>query len=441
MDLGGTLLGAVASAAYWLPVWLSREALVLEQMTLPLGALVQRLLLPTDVILLYLGTPAVRSDLIYTDAIPMILAIGAGLSLILLARTGVAVRLAALGFSLALAFALLLAIFPRSESGILALLNWRHLYTIRIGLCLAAIPLLLRISVSRQWTEIRAPRWIYAALAVVAIGLGLWWGTPLRSTVADPRSEEVQQVQSLWDWLRSAGDAELGRVYLQDTYACPPRSSLTHSHILARTSEMTGFPQLGPWYGVVPYGTARWTRGEFGALFDYGDQVTDSEEGYEDLLHRMFLANVGLVVISNPSLATRLLGREPFQLRQRIGRFSVFAVEDAPRRWAEALTPGTHVDVVSYQPGSIALNVNTSQEAARIGIRESWHPFWRIDGDSQVRITQSGPGLIRLENIPPGSHQIDLRWKSPRLSIVLSLLGWGCILVVGGLSLRRRAVG
>jgi len=437
-DLGGIVLGGIASAAYWAPVWLSRQSLVLEQMSLPFGKLLLRLLLPTDMILLYLGVHPVRSELIYTDAIPMIILVGAGLSRIAFSRASRATRPSAYGFCLAIAFLLLLAILPKSGSGIAALLNWRHLYTVRVGFCLAALPLLLWLAESVKSSGRRLSRWIPLLVAVAAIGTGFWWGRPLRLAVPDPQGEEVQQVRSLWRWLQENGSARWGRVYVQDTYMCPPLSALTHSHILARTSEKTGLPQLGSWYGVVPYGTGRWTRGEFGAFFDFSEQVVTSPEAYQELLHRLLLSNTGLVVISDPSLAARLEGREPFDLRGRIGRFALFEVRGALSRWVEPIGRDLHVDVVSYRPGSILFEVRASIAQASMGIRESWHPFWRIKDQPQVRMSQNPYGLISLENIPPGQHVLDLEWRPPRSPLFLSLLGWTVILVIGVFAVREQ---
>ncbi len=419
LELGASLLAALASAAYWVPLLLSRDALVLDQLHLPAAKLILRLLLPTDLMLLYLNRPAVRSELFMTDAIPMVVILGAGLIGGALLIRGRRERLPVLGFLLA-ALVLLLTLFHPGR--LMGLFSWRLLYAVRVGLALASIPLLVWIDRSRLISALSINRPILVFLGSVGILLGFWWGHPLRLALPDPDGNEVQEVDSLWEWLRANRDPAWGRLYVQDTFMTPPLGELAQSHILARTQEQTELYQLGAWYGVVPFSTSRWTRGEFGAFFDISERAMESQDGRNILLERASLANVGVAVVSSPTLADRL---GPAFIRiHRVGRYTVYRIVGMSNRWVEPITPGLDATVVSYRPGWIDVKVRATQANSRLGICESWHPFWKLHGNPEIRIARSGQGLLRLDGIPLGTSSIQMEWLQPKYPLVCSLIGW-----------------
>ena len=82
-NAGVALLGATASALYWLPVLLAQEHRVIEHEPLSGGLLMLRLLLPTQVLGLLgnnIDQLPIPDTLYYTDALPMILLVAGGLA-------------------------------------------------------------------------------------------------------------------------------------------------------------------------------------------------------------------------------------------------------------------------------------------------------------------------------------------------------------------------
>jgi hypothetical protein len=455
-DFLSLALAALASGGYWLPSVLARKSMHLFHWDLPFRELFTVFLLPMDVKDALMKTGGVSPQLLFTDAIPLILPILAGLAGLGLAlrrspaapdrgpappdrrpaardglppsgagRPADATDLARTGGGLALLLLVLLLIAPLIKPAILGLSSWRQLYFVRAGMALASLPLLTRIRFTRPGAG-TAPRAL--ALGLAAAALGLWWGLPLRDAVPPARGQEMREVRALWGWLKENRKPDWGRVYLQDTFmAGPPDSRLASSHILALTAYETGVRQVGAYYGVVPYPTAGWTNSLL-----YSGQGDDAAR-LQYLLGGMEATNSTHLVLCEPELIETYsrspLLRPRFRPLFRAGRFAVLERSGATSAWAEPMSGGTQVRTPSYSAGQIGIETESANPGGAVMVRESYHPFWRVEGSPGVECRPMKSGLIQLAGLPAGTAKIRLSWRVPRLPWVVSGVGWLGILV------------
>jgi len=436
-------LGLVAAAVYWLPIAMAWSYFDVTPQTMAPGLVLARLLLPTDAMDLLTGTLAVSSDLVYVDALPMVLlCVGGVIGTTIWFHDGRAGkerdRLTGLGMGLALVMLLLTTVIaPVFKPTFLGHVSWRLLYFVRVGLVLACLPAVAGLEAwvrSRvSWTAARGGKVIVAGCATVAVVAGFWWQRPLARLVPVTDGSEMAEVVALWDWLHENRDESWGRVYLQDTFFTPPRDrALVHSHILSLTARETGVRQLGAYYGAVPVPTRRWTLAEFGALFGAGLR---SQAEFTQLVRRMRLSNTTHLVVANPVLVERLLATGGFTQDFRRGRFSVLRLENRGSRWIEPSTAELQVADVGYETGRIVLRTRAVEPGGAVLIKTAFHPYWRVQNGSRARVAPSADGLLMLVEIEPGLHSIALEYRPPRLPKLLAAAGW--LVIVLGLSPRR----
>jgi hypothetical protein len=415
---------ALASSAYWLTFFLTaRPELAPQQMLGPLE-LICHLLLPSDVLFLLerqLGN-AIRRDLFLSDALPLLGLLIAGVLGIVhrAARTDALTRT---GFGLAAIVFGALLVHPFYPLPGLGPVSFRHVIWVQLGAALSAIAWLASLRSHKLVGRARA------LLPVALVGSGLWWGTPLRNDRPAASPEEWRDLESLWHWLRDHADPRSGRVYLQDTFGQGWKGGLAHSHVLVFTHARTGLPQLGVYYGVVPYAT-RWTLSEFGRLYDRRELDAPA---LEFCLQR---TSVTHLVASNDTTATFLDGSGVVDRVYAIGRYTVFRAK-RPESWIDPLNEANQVRDVDFQPGTIRFELSSPQPKPRVAVKTSWHPWWTVEGVPGAVLLEAPDGLLGVDAPGPGRHRITLRYApSPwpgRASILgwVMLVGWGIVSVYG----------
>jgi hypothetical protein len=419
---GAAVLGAAVAAWYWAPVVMAWATSDLHPQNLtPLMALA-RLALATDVLSLVHGR-AFTAGTPVLESIPMFALTLLGLGSIAFFRRR-ADDVPLHGFALAGAlFVLVALVAPLTEVTFLGPNSWRLLYFVRIGLALAAVPLLVEMS-ARLHRRAAAKSAGAAGIAVLLVLVALWslWcGRPLRAEVPPSNGREMAEVRSLWSWLRVNRSDDWGRVYIQDTFQTPPRdASLARSHILALTASETGVRQLGATYTVVPYATAAWTSSELGRLFW---MTMGNPEEFRRLLAFMRASNSTHLVTADPEMRSRLLMTPAFEELWRSERFAVLRLNGIAPTWVEPMARGMTVDVERFEPGSVALSYVAAERGDAFFLKSSYHPFWRASPAGVVTLSEESSGLMRVEALAPGSGRLELLYRVPAWPRWLSLLG------------------
>jgi hypothetical protein len=256
---------------------------------------------------------------------------------------------------------------------------------------------------------------------LLSLGGAVLLGGPLRA--ASPRSNgpEMQEVRALWAWLRTHHVPDPGRTYLQDTFYTRPLSrDLALSHVLSLTAHEAGVSQVGPYYGVAPYGTQRWLLGEFGRLFGRGVGTAEDARAIADEMVRF---GCDRLVLADPALREFFEGLSEFKQVYQSERFTVLELAGAPTSMAVA---GTGVSILSLrlEPGEIRVAGVSDQPDGELGVKEAWHPFWHLDAPPGVELTTDGASLMRVRHIPRGRFQWTVRYRPPTWPLLISLNAW-----------------
>jgi hypothetical protein len=238
-DTAGVLLGLVASAGFWLTFVMGADGWGALRPDESPAFLLGLLALPWNVL-----TRRPESLLFYTDAIPMLTALLLGLWACVHAVRGwrsTAPEMAVGARGGALALLVLLAV-PLMPVDALGPLGWRFVHVARIGLLMAAVPL-VAMWVAR-WNPSRNLR---AGVAVLAVVSCVWWGRPLAQRVPSPDAPAMAMVENLWAWLADNAPRDGSRVIVQDTFDARPSSPLYSGHVMALTGVRAGVPPAGAW--------------------------------------------------------------------------------------------------------------------------------------------------------------------------------------------------
>jgi hypothetical protein len=445
MRLAAWALGAGLAGRYWLPALIARGETVVHAQNLSFPAALARLAVPTDVLALLNGRFEAVDARFLLDAAPMLVLVALGfVGVALIRKREDDVPL--LGAWLALTvFVLVAVVVPLTGTAFLGPVSWRMIYFVRLGLALAAVPALAGFRPGR----VRVPGAAVASVLVVAAFLGASvWGAPLRRAVP-PRASgsEMAEVESLWKWLAASARSDGGRVYVQDTFATPPRdAALARSHVLAMTSERTGVRQLGATYSVAPYRTAEWTRGEGGRLYNL--RLDDPRE-VRELLLLMRYSNAGRLVTSDPTAAERIATVEVFNELHRAGRFAVFELEGNASSWVEPLSegltaegdPGTGADGAP-DASRFAVRYRSERDGGALLVKSSYHRFWRYVGpgaDAQggVALRAHDSGLTIVDGLPAGEHEFELVYRQPAWPLWITLAALAAVVAIAVRSRRR----
>jgi len=432
-ELGAGLLGALASALYWLPAAASLGQTPFTPQHLEIPRLLRRLVLPTDVLVL-LGAGSTLPPLswarLLVESLPMFALVGLGVAGVYFrVRNGESRQ-----YGLPMAGLMLAAIVLATVTGSTALgpLSWRMLYFVRVGLALAAIATCGMLALhAPRWLRRRRAAWIGAA---GALGLAFLSSAPLGAVVADRAGPEMTEVRELWRWLRDHRRDDWGRVYLQDTFMTPPLDRmLRFSHVLALSAREAGVHQLGPYYGVVPYPTGRWTAGEFGRLF--AGRVVSSRD-LRQLMVAMERSNATHLVVSDPVLAARLRGTPVFTSLARVGRFEVLQEDRYASSWAVAAEGDATLERI--QAGHLRLRLTQPERAAPVLLKIAYHPSWRAAPGAHADLAPEPDGLMRIENLSARGGTLDLLYRAPVLPRWLSGVGWIAVLGLASWPAVRR---
>jgi hypothetical protein len=231
----------------------------------------------------------------------------------------------------------------------------------------------------------------------------------------------VAEVRALWDWLETNQRPSWGRVYLQDTFLLRLNGErLIHSHVLARTSYEAGVRQLGAFYKAVPLPTSQWTGSDRGRLFE---SLIRTAEDVRGLRTDLQLTNCTHLVVADPGLADALTSVQGFQERFRSGRFAVFELAGASAEWCRPLSEGLRARTAEYRAGDIEVEVNAHSPGATLLVKESFHPFWKVEGTGAERVEAHVSGLMVVKGIGKGKRTLRLRWTPPRYPAWISIAG------------------
>jgi hypothetical protein len=413
---GGYLVAAAASAKYWLTfLWVGNQSAAPLQAFRPIH-IAARLLLPADP--MYLGDDrlgeAIRLDLYLTDVVPLVLLVALGVYGFFQRKTSQD-TLGRTGFWLAsLVFGCLLIhrYFPLRFLGPV---SWRLLDWVRFGLAFSAMAPLRTASVS--WLEKNPSRNAVLA-AACGVSLSVWWGTPLRRDAAPDMTRELARIDSLWAWLRDNARPEWGRIYLQDTFGWRwLEGGLAQSHLLALTAYHVGMPQLGTYYGIVPYGL-RWTLSEFNSLFSTWEPKEDW------LKEAMDKTNAGVLVTSSEDVGELVGKMSAFTQLYRASEFAVWRLDGAEDHPIAELTPANHVSRVDFRKGDIRFDLVADYPRSRILAKTAWHAWWHLEGIPGAWLRESPEGFLVIDDIPEGKFSVHLFYEPSPLPGRVSACGW-----------------
>ncbi|HEX7670187.1 MAG TPA: hypothetical protein VF395_11410, partial [Polyangiaceae bacterium] len=415
----GYFVAAVASAKYWLTfLWVGNQNAAPLQAFRPVHIL-SRLLLPADP--MYLGDDrlreAIRLDLYLTDSLPLVLLVALGVYGFFQRKTP-RDTLARAGFWLAAVVFACLLIHRYFPLRFLGPVSWRLLDWVRFGFAFSAMAPLRTMSV--PWLEKHPSRSAWLA-GTCGILLSVWWGTPLRRDAGPDMTRELARIESLWSWLADNARPEWGRLYLQDTFGWRwLEGGLAQSHLLVMTAERVHLPQLGTYYGIVPYGL-RWTLSEFNSLFS-------TQEPKEDWLKEaMDKTNAGVLVTSSEDVGELVGQMRGFTQLYKAAEFAVWRLDDATDHPIAELTPANHVTDVRFQKGDIRFDLVTDYPRSRILAKTSFHAWWRLEGIPGAWLRESPEGFLVVDDIPVGRFSVHLFYEPSTLPNHVSAIGWACL--------------
>ena len=427
----GWAVAAVASAKYWLTMMWVSEVSAAPHPAFRLVDIAARLVLPCEPLyLLDARVPeGIRYDLFLTDILPSLVPIVLGVLAFRKFRHAED-RLGAAAFYVGVAILGCLVIHRYHELGFLGPVSWRFIDFARLAFAIAAIDALSSPVLARLGDR------ALAAAAVAAPLLGLWWGLPLRHDNPPRLKDEVREVEDLWRWLASNAKKEWGRLYLQDEFGWNWNAGgLAQSHFLVLTQHHVGLPQLGAYYGVVPY-KLRWTLSEFNSFF------STRSPSKEWILEALGKTNAGVVVTADQDMARIILDTDAFELLHVSSHYAVFRRKDAVDAPIAELAPSNHVSDVHASTGDLRLRIRTEYPQARILAKVAYHPFWHLEGAPEAWLRESPEGFLVVDDIPLGEFSLHLWYEPSRVPSTISSIGWlmesAWALSLGVLARRRR---
>jgi hypothetical protein len=320
------------------------------------------------------------------------------------------------GFLFAVTLSLALVVQYYAPTRALGPVSWRLVDWVRIGLLLSGASLVER------WP---APKWRAGApvSALAAILLGAWWSIPLRHDLPHDMDAKVSRAESLWDWLRDNARPEWGRLYVADAFGGDwDHGGLSHSHLLVLTAHHVGMPQVGTYYGVVPY-KLRWTLSEFDGLFG---TKNPSKEWIDEASGKV---NAGVIITSSPHIADIVERTDEFDQVYAVSRYAVWKRRDFENRPIAELTPTNHVSRSVARTGDIRFDLTTEYEDTRVLAKTGYHAWWRLEGIAGASLRESPEGFLVVDNIPKGDFHVHLTYVPSRIPDYVSAIGWALLSV------------
>ncbi|HEX3597784.1 MAG TPA: hypothetical protein VHU80_21900, partial [Polyangiaceae bacterium] len=409
----GWFVAALASAKYWLPMMWVSEVSAAPHPAFRLVDIVARLILPTEPLyLLDARVPeGIRYDLFLTDVLPSVIPVVLGVMAFVRFRRRED-RLTAAAFYVGAVILGSLLIHRYWALNFLGPVSWRLIDWARLSFAIASIEMLASPAVERL-----GQRAFYGA-ALVGPLLAIWWGTPLRRDNPPTLVDDVRQVDELWTWLAANSKKEWGRIYLEDAFGWNWQAGgLAQSHFLVLTQHRVGMPQIGVYYGVVPY-KLRWTLSEFDSLF------STRNPSKEWITEAMGKTNAGALVTCDVDMAKLIEDTEAFELLHVTSHYSVFRLKDAADKPIAELAPSNHVSDVRARTGDIRLKIRTDFPRGRILAKVAYHPFWHLEGAPEAWLRESPEGFLVVDDIPQGEFTLHLWYEPSHVPDAISTFGW-----------------
>jgi len=428
-------VGALAAAAYWAPMLLGGRDVGIIAYNLTPAELLARFLLGAPVRELVKPDASLLAGVTLWTALPQLALLAAGVAGFVVGRRRDGEpspnRPGTYGLAVAVVvFALLLALGIATMAGAnvtwLGHVSWRMLFFVRLGLAVAAIPLLERWAENCRWPHLAG-----VAVPVVLVAFSVGLGAPLRAVVLDPDGAQMDEIRELWSWLGQEWRPDWGRVYLQDPFGSD--DPLGNSHVLALTRMQTGIDQVGPLYAGSPFPTVSWLVSESRKLFGVPMRTADH---FRRMLQLVPAANTTRVVLHWPDLAAEMVKKGYARAAYRSENFSVLELSDYPEsHWAEPLSPDIAVEAERVDPGLWRVSTAAPGPGGTALLKVSWSPHWRAEtgsgrGESPVVLDMHEVGLIRLSRLPAGRAVTMVRFVRPRWPDVVSVAGWGLWVVL-----------
>src|SRR5262249_54275811 len=152
-----------------------------------------------------------------------------------------------------------------------------------------------------------------------------------------------------------------------------------------------GVSQVGPYYGVAPYGTQPWLRSEFGLVFNRG---VGSTEDAGDVVAAMDRFGCGRLGLSDPALRTVFDDLAGLSVADRSQRFTAYRRLGVPPVLIDSGGVAS-ARLTCVDPGVIRVVGTGAQADAEFGVKEAWHPFWRLDAPRGVVLEPDDVSLMR----------------------------------------------
>ncbi|HEX4334259.1 MAG TPA: hypothetical protein VH062_00010 [Polyangiaceae bacterium] len=411
--LVGCGIAALASAKYWLTMMWVSEVSAAPHPAFRFSDIVTRLVLPCEPLyLLDARIPeGIRYDLFLTDVLPSLVPVVLGVLAFVKFRRAED-KLSAAAFYVGVTILGCLVVHRYQPLNFLGPVSWRLIDWARLAFAIAAIDMLASPAVERL--DARA----FGVAALVAPLLGIWWGTPLRHDNPPSLRDDVAQVETLWTWLAANAKKEWGRLYVEDAFGWNWNAGgLNQSHFLVLTQKHVGLPQLGAYYGVVPY-KLRWTLSEFNSLF------STRSPSKQWILEAMGKTNAGAIVTDDLDMAKLLTDTDAFELLHVSSHYSVFRLKNAEDRPIAELSPANHVLDVMARSGDLVVKVRTEFPRSRILAKVAYHPFWRLSGAPGAWLRESPEGFLVVDDIPRGEFTLHLWYEASHVPGFISAVGW-----------------
>ncbi|MBN8615040.1 MAG: hypothetical protein J0L92_30870 [Deltaproteobacteria bacterium] len=289
---------------------------------------------------------------------------------------------------------------------------WRIMVVTRSLLLFVALASLPRL-------RLEGPR-VLAATAIVG-ALCLWWGAERGRVLAieagsseDPTYHEVHGV--FREVARLSPEIH-GRVYVQNTHgiAAPPLGS---GHPLALLPARAGVRAVGSYYSLVPFPTDMWLTSFVGPVV--GQNVSDLSRSVID--ERLDDLGAEVVVLVDPTAANVMRRWSGYTLLGTVGRFSILR---RPRPGL-ARSDDAHAQITRAElgDGRFELEVHGTDREHDVMLAIAYAQRWALESAPEgAYLARRRNGLMRL-HLPPGDHHVVVGYHAPRWPLAVSIGGW-----------------
>lgn len=282
---------------------------------------------------------------------------------------------------------------------------WRHLTLVRAAICgLAGAGLVALGYGARSSVGV-----LVGALAVA----GAWGGAREIHAPLDAETRALHEaLGATWRDLEAA--APKGRIYHQNTsLTSAGPEALFLSHVGASLAFHTDLPVVGTWYSISPVASEPHMRSSRAGLFG-----TSKDRWFSQPLAfwaRARAFDVGGFVTVEPELADfldtqvgveRVATHAPFAAF--VYRLGGLGTIECPDGWTCTTT--------GEGRGWVEARVTGTSAPSRLGVRQTWHPWWTatLDGEPLAPTKERGTGRLVFD-LPAfeGEKELKIRWVDP----------------------------